>query len=211
MRRLRVETTYGIIVDGAVDVLRELVGGRSGDGPNGDYMAPDADPELRQHRLGNRTARDPGCGLPGAGTLQDVPRVAAVVLEDAHEVRVSGPRKIVWPQSLGVGLGPRRDGAHRRRPVLPIAIPNEHGDRRAQGLAQPHARDHVGAVGLDLHATAAAVATLSAAQLGVDVTLHVQRQPRRHPFEEGDQPAAVGLAGGSEREPTHYGCVLPWE
>src|SRR3989475_5990780 len=59
-------------------------------------VAADLNVELLQQQLAHGPAGDPGDGLTGAGALQDVARVLAVVLEDAREVGVprAGPRDL---------------------------------------------------------------------------------------------------------------------
>ena len=75
-------------------------------------------------------------------------------------------------------------------PVLPVAILNQHRDRRAERLAGAHAGEKLGVVGLDLHAPAAPVALLPARELGV----HVSRQERQagdHTLEDGYERGPV--------------------
>src|SRR5881396_3713089 len=121
-------------------------------------MRPDLDAELLQEHLAHRAAGHPGHRFPGARALQDVARVLAVVLEGPREIRVAGPRT----RHLATPLAPRSVcfGGHHVLPVLPIAIPHEHRDGGAEGLAGPHAREPLDLVGFDLHAGAAAVAAI---------------------------------------------------
>src|SRR2546422_10978976 len=110
--------------------------------------------ELLEQQLAHGPARDAGDGLAGAGALQDVARVLAVVLEDAREVGVprAGPRDLP-PARLRGGLGLR---GHHVLPVLPVAVPHEHRDGGAERLARPHARGPLDRVPLDPHARAPA-------------------------------------------------------
>src|SRR5262249_12485386 len=52
-------------------------------------------------------------------------------------------------------------------PILPIAVADNDGDRRTDRLRVTHTGDNFGAVGLDLHAPAAAIALLAPPQLPV--------------------------------------------
>src|SRR3989475_7161230 len=87
-------------------------------------VAADLDVELLEQQLAHGPAGDPGDGLTGAGALQDVARVLAVVLENAREVGVprAGPRDLA-PARLRGGLGLR---GHPVLPRLPVAGPHEH-------------------------------------------------------------------------------------
>src|SRR2546422_5119464 len=100
-------------------------------------VAADLDVELLEQQLAHGPAGDPGDGLAGAGALQDVARVLAVVLEDAREVGVPrpGPRDLPAARLRG-GLGLR---GHHVPPVLPGAGPPEHRDWGAERFARPAA------------------------------------------------------------------------
>src|SRR2546429_16228 len=156
-----------------------------------DHMRPDLDAELLQEHLAHRAAGHPGHRFPGARALQDVARVLAVVLERPREIRVAGART----RHLATPLAPRSVcfGGHHVLPVLPIAIPHEHRDGGAEGLAGPHAREPLDLVGFDLHAGAAAVAAHPPLQLDVDA-LGGQGQPGGDPLEDRHQAAPVRLA-----------------
>ena len=62
-------------------------------------------------------------------------------------------------------------------------------------MRMAHAGDDFGAVGLDLHAPAAAVALLAAPKLAIH-RVEGNRNACRKSGERGHQPFAVGLAGG---------------
>src|SRR6266850_8220257 len=101
------------------------------------YVRPDFDVELAEQFLAHSPTGDPSHGLTGAGALKDVAGVQAVVLEGAGEICVSRPRPgDLAPATLGIG---RRIGfrGHDILPVLPVAVPDEHGDRGAQRFAGP--------------------------------------------------------------------------
>src|ERR1041385_1484718 len=157
-----------------------------------DHMRPDLDAELLQEHLAHRAAGYPGHRFPRARALQDVARVLAVVLEGPREIRVAGPRT----RHLAAPLAPGgvRFGSHHVLPVLPIAIPHEHRDGGAEGLAGAHAREPLDLVGFDLHAGAAAVAAHPSLQLDVDA-LGGQGQPGGDPLEDRHQPAPVRFPG----------------
>src|SRR5881398_2713004 len=160
-------------------------------------MRTDFDAELVQQHLAYRAAGHPGHRFPGARALQDVARVLAVVLEGPREIRVAGART----RHLATPLAPRSVcfGGHHVLPVLPIAIPHEHRDGGAEGLAGPHAREPLDLVGFDLHAGAAAVAAHPPLELDVDA-LGGQGQPGGDPLEDRHQAASVRLARRREAE-----------
>src|SRR2546428_3822251 len=94
-----------------------------GDPPQLDDVGADLDVELLEQQLAHGPAGDPGDGLAGAGALQDVARVLAVVLEDAREVGVAraGPRDLPAARLRG-RLRPRGPPPP---PILPVAGPHE--------------------------------------------------------------------------------------
>src|SRR3989442_3505298 len=109
-----------------------------GDPPQLDDVGADLDVELLEQQLAHGPAGDPGDGLAGAGALQDVARVLAVVLEDAREVGVprAGPRDLTAARLRG---GPRLRGPHGP-PGLPIAGSHQHRHWGARRLPPPHPR-----------------------------------------------------------------------
>src|SRR5690606_27643632 len=190
------------LVGGGVDVLGQRVGWAGLDGPERDHVAADGDAELREQPLGDGARGDARGGLAGGGALEDVARVAAAVLEDADEVRVAGPGQVDALELLLVHAGVRRLVGHGGLPVLPVAVPDQHRDGRAERLAEADAGEELGPVALDAHAAATAVAGLAAPQLGIDVALGEQREARRHALDQGDESTAVGITRGPEAE-TH--------
>src|SRR2546428_12994481 len=93
-----------------------------GDPPQLDDVGADLDVELLEQQLAHGPAGDPGDGLAGAGALQDVARVLAVVLEDAREggVARAGPRD---PPAAPLRRRLRLPG-HPVPPVLPVPVPH---------------------------------------------------------------------------------------
>ena len=100
----------------------------------------------------------------------------------------------------GGGVGLR---GHDVLPVLPVAVPDEQRDRRADGFAGAHARQPLDAIRLDFHAGAAPVAPLAALQLHVHA-LGGQREAGGDPFEDRHQAAPVRFA--RRREPERHGA-----
>ncbi len=87
-----------------------------------------------------------------------------------------------------------RPGIHALLPVGVVAVGHRERDRAAQRAPVAHARRHLGAVALDLHATAAAVAQLAPRQVAVELVL-VQLQARGQALDDAGQAWAVGFAG----------------
>ena len=119
---------------------------------------------------------------------------------------LSMPVRSAWPgrtrvtaRLRGVGIALARRGIHDLLPVLPVAIVDQHRDRRAERLAGAHAGEELSVVLLDLHAPPAAVALLAARELDVDV-LGEEWQARGHSFENGHERVPVGFAGGCEAQ-----------
>ena len=194
-------------------------------------MAADAHVELVEKTLTDGRGGDARRRLARRRALENVARVVAIVLENAGEIGVAGPNArdgaLAKPgpsaaprRSLGVVVA--RRGIHDLLPVLPVAIVDEHRDRRPERLAGAHAGQKLDRVLLDLHAAPAAVALLAARELGVDV-VRKQRNARRHSFENADEgwpcdsPAVVkrrGMRGSGKRErrrgvkPRHHAARL---
>src|SRR2546430_11579671 len=118
------------------------------------HVTPDFDAELFQQDLADGAAGDPRDRFARARPLQDVARVAAIVFERAREVGVAG----TGAGHLTSPLRPGRVGFRRHDvlPMLPVAVPDEHGDGRAQRLAGAPAGEPFDLVGLHLYAGAAA-------------------------------------------------------
>ncbi len=141
-----------------------------------DDVAGDFNAQGAQQQLGKGSGGYARGGLAGRGALQHVAGVGEVVFESAGKVGVARPRR-----SDGLVLG-RVAGFDRELffPVLPVAVDDLDGDGRADGLAVAHAAEHVGLVGFNLHAAAAAIALLAAPKFAVDeiqIDGHAGREP----------------------------------
>ena len=119
--------------------------------------------ERGQEALGERAARHARGRLARAGALEHVAHVGEAELLDAGKVGVSGPRQV----HLGhVGLD--RPRVHPLFPVGVVAVRDADGDRAAERAAVADAGGDLGAVALDLHAPAAAMAELTARHVAID-------------------------------------------
>ena len=160
-------------------------------GADGGDIAADLDAELLQKRFGQRSGGDPRGGFAGRGAVNHRADVVEAVFDEAGEVGVAGAGDGDFLHLGGVILELR----HRRRPVLPVAVADHHRHGRADGFAEAHAGEHLGAVGFDLHATAASVALLAAGKLCVDVGLG-ERDACGKSFDDGRERRAVRFACG---------------
>ena len=159
--------------------------------------------ERAQERLAQRAAGDARGGLARGGPLEDVADVGLLVLLRAHQVGVAGARQ--------VHLGDRlcdRPGVHPLLPVGVVAVGDLQRDRAAERAAVAHAGGDLGAVALDLHAPAAAVAELAAGHVGVERILG-QAQAGGQALDDAGQAGAVGLAGGDQTEAHGQPAYLP--
>ena len=128
-------------------------------------MAQDLDAEFPQQCLGDGADRHPRGRLPRAGPFQDVARVVKIVLDGAGQVGVPRPRT-----RDGFALRVTAGNIFHRQdfgPVLPVLVADEHRHGRTDGMGMAHAGHDFGAVGLDLHPSAAPVALLAAPQFPV--------------------------------------------
>src|SRR5581483_4216398 len=126
-------------------------------------------PELSQHLTRDCADRDPRGGFPGAGTLQDVADIVVPVFHRPRQVGVTRTRT----RDGGAFLARRSFGSfrldvHRSLPVFPILVADHQGDGRAGCPTVTHAAQRLGAIALDGHAAAAAVAALTPAELRGD-------------------------------------------
>ncbi len=193
--RLGVQAADRVRVDGVeVGEAQRPAGRRGVHGADLDDVRADLDAERRQERAAQRAAGDARRRLARAGALEHVAHVGEVVLPDAHEIRMAGPRQV----HLGdVGLD--RVRVHPLLPVRVVAVGDLQGDRPAERRAVAHARRDERAIGLDLHPPAAAVAELPARHVAVDrlrgeprpagrpSTMHVRPGPC-------DSPAVMSLS-----------------
>src|SRR5687768_9092132 len=97
-------------------------------------MAANANAEFRQEAAADRCRCNACRRLPCRRSLEHVPRVFAIVLEETSEVRVAGANaRDRAPPGIGVSFA--WGGIHHVLPVLPIPVSNEHRDRGAHGLS----------------------------------------------------------------------------
>ena len=109
-------------------------------------MAAQLDAEMLEQLARHRAQRCAGGGLARGSALQHGARIAGLVLQAAAQIGVPWPRIGRHGQAL--------DGV--------IAIEQLQSQRRPQGQPRPQARQHLHLIALQLHATAAPVAALTA-------------------------------------------------
>src|ERR1043166_1285488 len=102
-----------------------------------DQVRADADVEFAEKFPADRRGGD-ACGrLARRRTFENIARVVAVVFENAGEVGVS--RANARDGALArIGIALTRRRVHDLDPVLPVAILDDHGDRRSERLAGAH-------------------------------------------------------------------------
>ena len=88
---------------------------------------------------------------------------------------------------------------HRLLPVRPVFVFDEQRNRRTRRATAPHAADNACAIGLDRHATAAAVPALTAPQILRDL-IKINDQPRGHAVENRDERRPVRFASGQKSQ-----------
>ena len=153
-------------------------------------MRADLDAERGEEGAADGAAGHARRRLARAGALEHVADVGVAVLPGADEVGVPGPRQV----HLG-HLRVDRPRAHPLFPVRVVAVGDLQRDRAAERAPVADAGRDEGAVGLDLHAAAAAVAELAARHVAVD-RLAVELEPGGQALDDAGQARAVGLARG---------------
>ena len=172
-------------------------------------------PTLREQLPGDGADGDPRRRFARAGALEHVADVVVPVLERAGEVGVAGTRPRDRPaRSAPVGAGRR---LRPRRASSAASSPSPCSESAARSAAGRHAvadaGQRLGAVRLDRHAPAAAVAALAPPQFAV-IASKSMRQAGRHAFENRHERLAVRFAGGekSQHSQSFYPKKLrrPW-
>ena len=165
-----------------------------GDRADPGHVAEHLTPNVREEGLGERPGGHARGRLARARALEHVAHVGEAVLLDAGEVGVAGARQ--------VDLGHLRLHRPRVHPLLPVGVvavvdPERH--RAAERAPVADAGRDLGAVLLDLHPPAAAVAELAPREVAVEV-LGPQLEARGQALDDRDQAGAVGLARGGEAQ-----------
>ena len=205
-RRVRVEAAHRGLVDALEVRHRQALALGRRDRADALDVAADLDPEGAQQRLGQAAGGHSRGRLACAGALEHVAHVLEAVLLHPGEVGVTGARQV----HLG-HLGLDRPGVHPLLPVGVVAVDDAQGDGAAERAAVAHAGGDLGAVLLDLHTPAAAMAELATGEVGVDV-LGTQLEAGRQALDDRGQPWTVGLAGGDEakRHGVHTLLTRAW-
>jgi len=142
--------------------------------------------ELVKKPLGECASSNPGGGLPGAGSLENVPPIEPIVLQQARQIGVAGagpgnPAAAELPWRVRALVG------HDVFPVGPVPIRNQHGHRRPQRLTGTHTGEPFDVVTLDLHTRPTAIALHPPGELVV--------HPFRRDWEAGRQTLDDGYEG----------------
>lgn len=153
-------------------------------------MALHRDIEFPQKTLGHGSRGHPRRGFPGAGTLENIAKVAVIVFDAAGKVGMSRARPSKGIPFLGIGI--RR---HDFFPAFVVPIGDPKGNRRAERHAPANTRQEFPLVGFYLHASAAAVSRLAAGEFPGNI-FQAKRQPRGKTFHNHHQPLAVGFPRG---------------
>ena len=156
-------------VGGGIDVGRHHGGTDRIDPAKMHQMRTDSDTQFAQQHATDGTGGHARGRLTGRGALENVAGVGAIVLEQPGEIGMSRPHPRDLPLPGAVGIAVSRSRVHDLEPVLPVAVADQHRDRRAERLAGAHARQELDAIRFDLHAAPSAVPLLSAGEVSVDV------------------------------------------
>jgi len=187
--RLTIQRSQRRFVGHRIDVGRQRIRHGNIDSAQVHQVTSDLHIELGEQALADRPRGHAGRGLSCRGTLENVAGVVTVVLEYPREIGVTGPHAgdRTSPR-IGIALARRR--VHDVLPILPVAVRDQHRDRRSNGLPRAHTGQKLDRVALDLHATPPPIPLLPSRQLDVHV-LGEQWQSRGHSFQHADQGGSV--------------------
>jgi hypothetical protein len=146
----------------------------------------DINADRRDERPAHSTGSNPRGRLARAGALEDVAGVIEPVLQDPRKVGVAGAYA-----RHPLGFESARLHLHGSLPVLPVTVRDHEGDRRSKRLATAHAADDLRGVVLDLLTLASPMTTLTATQIGINITGRVEWQACRDPFDDHRELGAV--------------------
>ena len=146
------------------------------------HPAGHVDAEHGEQLAGEATGGDAGGRLAGAGPFEHGPN-AAEVLDGAGQVDMAGPRPIDLLEPF----------------ELRILVDDLEGEWAAERHALPEAGEKCDGVGFDPLPSAAAVASLTALQFGVD-RVGIDGEAGGKSVDEGDERGAVGFTGGPVAE-----------
>ncbi len=152
-------------------------------------------PNLASNCLASAPTGDAGGGFTGAGSFQNVAGVGEIVFDGAGEIGMAGARA----RDGFVMRGIARFNREGFGPVFPVGVGNNHGSAASRWFGVTHAGDDVGAIGFDLHATAASKALLPAPEF-VLYCVNRDGYAGGEACEGRHQAFAVGLARRFEPE-----------
>jgi hypothetical protein len=84
---------------------------------------------------------------------------------------------------------------HAVEPILEVTVYNTQADWPAKRMTVTNASSDLGAIGLDLHATATTMAELAAGQIAINCVL-LELETGRNALNDAGQTRAVALASG---------------
>ena len=181
----------------------QRIGRRRADPAQRHHVASDFYAEFVEQPAGEGAGGHPGRRLPGAGALEDVPRVQPVVLEHAHQVGVARAAA-GSPGGGGSRLPPSGDMTSSQLLQSRFGMSIATGLPRVSPARMPGEPLHP--VALDLHPRAAAVALHPPREVAVD-PVGRNGQSRGKPLDDGDEGLAVGLS--CRGEPQSHPGVSP--
>src|ERR1043165_8223050 len=134
------------------------------------------------------TTRDARRSFTGGGALEDVAEIAYVILQTAGQIGVTRLR--AFEASRFFRRYVTRVGRHDVGPIGPVFVFDHQREWGAEREAVSDARQYLRVVALDLHAPAAPVTKLAAAQLVIDQML-IDGQSCGQPLNNRDERSSV--------------------
>ena len=141
--RSRIDRANRRCIRGRIQVIGQLIGNLRVHTTQHHDVTANAYTKLGQEALGNSPRGHAHGGFARGRALENVTRIRTVVLEYPNEVRMPRPRQVhaLHLARFRVDVIWQRFVRHRSLPVLPVVVPHQQRDGRAERFTEADARE----------------------------------------------------------------------